>query len=328
MKHNAHLDVKGVVVGSSASISSMNAIQAISVAGSSISRGTVVLSNDNNVSFGLNGVNLTVSLRSLTQTLTISAFPAVMGGNTPMTSNNSVAQASFATDAGGSTTTTGRIYMAPFPMYAHLHYNRVAMPVVLSFAGGTNSFTMGLHYGIYYQTGDTLSMVTSFGFNMLASKNSATQTFRWWHGNGQDSTTNSTSLSSAGNLSTRFHGLGHSPTAYVNTDVAVETLTAGQYFMAVIQTRYSTGTGLSIFPGDLVNGAAGSAMKQLLNSFKQTSTLDRLGRYWGSFSTTLASNSWGYNLLPATIETSRIVSTGFTTQFHFSPFLFMYRTGA
>lgn len=324
MKHNANLNVKGVVIGSSASISSMNAIQAISVAGSSVSRGTVVLSNSNNVSFGLDGANLTMSLRSLSQSLTISAFPSFMA-MMPMT-EVSLSQASFTTDAGGSTTTNVRIYVSPFPIYAHLHYNLLNFPLAISLAAGTNSFTGGVHYGIYSLTGNTMSMLTSFGFNLLASKNGATQTYRWWHGSGIDSTTNSSSLSSTADLSTRFQGLRHSPSGLVGNTGPL-TITAGQYFIAAVVSKFSTGTGLTLHAAEVFNTSA-SQLKSFMETFKQTSTAVRFGRHWGFFSSSSVNSSWGYDMLPASFNTSIITSTGATSLHMWNFMLFFLLTTA
>lgn len=322
MKYNANLDVKGAIVASSASISSLNAIQAISVAGSSVTSGTVVFSNSNNVSWGINAGTITASVSGVSQTQTVYEWPAAQMG----CSGYAGSRASFATDA-ASTTTSGRIFFSPFILPFNLAYSNVVMPLSLNFAAGTNSFTVGVHYGLYTTDGNgSLARHTSFGFNFIVSKNGATQTWRYWWGNGTDSAGtdgNTTSTSSDANLSTAFSGVRW-------TDVgpkAARTLTAGMYVMAQLITQYSTGTGLTVSPVAAdIEANANSNWIGVLSTFMQGAgaTTARMGRGWGIISTTSAGATWGDNMLPSVINTANITSTTGQPTLLFNPLMLSF----
>ena len=308
MKHNANLDVKGVVIGSTASISSLNAIQGISAGANSISIGTLVLSNSNNISFGISGQTITASSSGTGAGRgTVSIYPSPGYGLQVL---SILSTCSFSGAGGSTTTTVERCFVSPLHLPADVVYNQVEGLANVTLGGGTCSNSIGVYYGLYSITESTLSRALSYCFNLLHSETgNATRTFSWWWGT--RSTTNSTSTN--GDVTSLFNA----SRIYLLETNAGSTLTAGDYHLVVLYTHSSANANILGFtPIGMAGTSTQTTHSIIAKTWGQTQAtqFDSVGRYWGYFSTTSADSVTQANMLPASFNTSIVSATDFPHQ--------------
>jgi hypothetical protein len=296
---DGNVDYKGVLVGSSASISSMNAIQGISVGANSVGSGTIVFSNSNNVSFGLSQGIITMSTSGGTTTgasyATGFQWPPLQGWNaiTRLTVNSGTVAST-----GGSTQTTVSFSVAPVVVPYAISYNAAEGLVVPSFAAGTGSVTVGLMYGIYTLTGNTLSLQTSYNFVERMSRNSATNHSHRWNW-GTDSAANSSS--SGGNISTLFSG-----TRQINIGTGVNSIPPGNMWILVGETRSVSST--DVFQQSSFNFFNADTTGNLTHFYGLTDS-QNLFLYQGCFSSTSNDTATGVNMIPSSFNVSILSRT-------------------
>lgn len=186
MKYNENMNVKGVVIGSSASISSMNAVQYVGT-GTASTFGTLVLSNSD-VSFGMAGSTITATHTREYAPATLYIYPAVhgqIGWAGPDDINFFPNNAGDVTTTGANTWTTTITYIGgPMPdLMGEVHYNvvevwgehNVNVPGVTTASGSA-----AIQYGLFTRTGLSLFAVTTYVLNERQSQNGEARTFRVW----------------------------------------------------------------------------------------------------------------------------------------------------
>lgn len=186
MKHVGNLDVKGVVLASTASISSMNAIQGISVAGASQKTGTVVFSNANSVTFGMVGSTITGSVLGGGNAVSMYPYTALPGMTSLLMNSGTTAA------TGGSTQETMRFHVWPMTFPMPVVFKSVyGAAVYESTNNATGNVTERYQYGLYTRSGNTLNLESSWVCRVTNSQNSSTAMTMatWW---GDVSTDNST----------------------------------------------------------------------------------------------------------------------------------------
>ena len=245
MKHNANLDVKGVVIGSSASISSMNAVQYIG-SGTASTFGTLVLSNSD-VTFGMNGSTITASHSREYRPATQWLYPIIHGqpfwcgpdDNGAMAPNNLGA---VTTTGATAWTTNLSMQIAPLPdLLGEAHYNVIevfGLDGINSAATVTASGSECMQIGIYTRSSNSFYQLSVWNLNERVSQNGQARTFRMWTGTDSDNATdvnsNSYTFASATDLNASF-GTVAAPwqRVVVTSGTAVSTLTPGVPYFAV-----------------------------------------------------------------------------------------------
>ena len=301
MKHNANIDYKGVLLASSASISSINAIQTISAGANSITSGTAVFSNANFMNFGVSGFTVTAK----TAALFGSYFPENGFCGISTQTNNLGTTAS----TGGSTQETISAYISPLILPYNLSYNRVQVGVSYSTSAGTASQTERWHYGLYTKNANSFSRVTSWVFNNMLSQNSTTSIIirQYW---GTDSTSNSTQ-----STYTNPAGLADINKILLETYSNSQSLSAGHYFLAV---GYIITSGASII-GRMNRGVYfGGSQTSGAGSYFGTTVLHTYDPSLGRFTITSNGTNTANFLMPVSIATSDV---NFTAQDWRVPFI-------
>lgn len=339
-----------VISGASAAASPVN----FSAGTTSNNLATVVFSNSNGVSFGLNGSTITA---------TVAAAPAFSAGvstdgntlgNTGTVSNQIVLEGingitlSQSTDAGGATvtfsgagytlstyepfpvfgpatstvaplnlSTSGRVHLVPFNIHAYVSAGILNLPLSLGFLTvGTSSGreTWGMHFGLYTRTGSTLSVLTSASFSVGITGNNSTYSFS------HVTTTNYTGFGGA--LLTTSAGVNISSfyTGLKNIGLPINSLLSpGAYWFALMQTSSTSSTTLGIQASYFM--ADPSAANRLVSmaplgslSSAGSATFDPVYQYYGG-----VIGSWstaGNTNLPNSIHMSNITgSSGQPTPF-------------
>lgn len=191
--------------------------------------GTTSFNASNNASIFLHGGN-NITLSGNGSTITLSG---AAGGTTPVVSKYPIENVSFSnasiasfgnvSTTGGSTQITATLFVAYRPHIADVQFNEIVQVGSFGAAAGTGSVTNAVIYGIYTQTGSTLSLVSSFHFGLFASQSSATaRSHYWWWG----TISTSNSSSTAGNISGSFSGQRR----YILWTGTDGTLTSGNYY--------------------------------------------------------------------------------------------------
>ena len=308
---DGNIHVHGVVVGSTASINSINAVQAISADAASATIGTVVFSNSNNVSFGLNNQTLTASTSGgaggVLATVSMYPFPGWFGINTVTVISGSTSS------SGGSTQTTGTMTIAPIILPAHVSYNEVNGVMNPIPVGGTGSATLGHAYGIYSATGATLSLLTSYIFNEMISQNGIANRSQYYYW-GTNSTSNSSSTS--GDNSSLFSG-----TRVFKLSTGGGSILAAGYFLGEMITKSISSTDIYNHNAVIITGSQ-TAIQSFIGQTGTTASGHLF--YHGLVSTASNGPSTGANLMPATFNVSLISATAGTSQWR-QPFI-MFRT--
>jgi hypothetical protein len=204
-------------------------------AGTPATTGTIVFSNSNNVSFGINGNTITASVNGGGGT--VSQYPIL-----PTQWTYSGIPYTGSSGAGGnSSLTTASAMIFPMALNGAVSYNEVRVPLLLSVtSASTNSnwsFTGGASLALYTKNAGTLSLLSSFTnefratYGSAANSTQASATYQFSYGQGAQTQSSSNSTNNAaGNLWTIVSGTKYWPmlNGYDNS------LSAGQYFAALI----------------------------------------------------------------------------------------------
>lgn len=246
-----------------------------------------VMSNSNNVSFGLNGSTVTASA----QIGTVSMWPDVLPASTAVSTYYS---GSTSQGGGGGSTRSGytfSIYMVPIALNAPVAYSNLRMVMSNNTAGGTGSITHMLSVGFYTNNANTLSKVTQYCGGIYLSQNSSSAwTYRVWTATTASAggVSTATYASSQGNVNSSLQINGSAKLIRVDDGVAT-TLTAGQYFMAFAFHSRSTGVNAYSNVGFMQSNAISSIA--LLDMGANTSATANSIPGWGAISTTHISDS-------------------------------------
>lgn len=315
MIQDGNIDYKGVLIGSSASVSSANWVQGIS-AGSLSTYGTIIFSNSNNVTFGMNAstITATVSAADASPIKGLMYPPVGYVGVTYMAMGNSGTTG----NTGGASQTTASGYIGAMPLVYNLSYKNVFAVATYVGQAGTGTVTEGYLYGIYTVNASTaLSLVTSYKWNVIRTQSSVTSQILTWYW-GTNSTSNSTG-SGGGNISANFSGTN---LLLLETNTG-SSLSAGQYYIGVIYTRRSgtsDGTMGNLSTPGWMDGSNTGAM--VWYGQNETKALDR---YVGVFSTTSNGTDVGVMVMPGSINTTALTNTGGSSQWR-TPFLLFVTT--
>jgi len=290
-----NVNYKGILVGSSASISSMNAIQGMSV-GATSGFGSMLLHTTFSVSFGINGQTITMS-RLATGSAVMSHYPLPGYFGIEVASVDSGSTAA----TGGSTQATMSAYIAPMILPYNLSFNQVECIAysVAQGASASGSVSEGFLYGLYSLNQSTaFSLVSSFAANINKSQGSvSSQTFHWYWGT--NSTANSSSSFFAGDSGTNFTG-----TRKILLSSGAGSLSASHYFLAAAYTGISTSASV----GRISSLAFISGNTTNMNLSFGANTSAPHDMFIGLFSTTTNGTTSGMLVMPASINTSAITS--------------------
>ena len=291
---DGNVDYKGVLVGSSASISSMNAIQGISVGANSIGSGAITFQDTQSVAFGMSGSTITAS-RDGQAALGVH-FPGAGAFGYYLTSMNSGTTGT----TGGSFQTTVSMFCAPMVIPYNISLNQVIIGASASTVGGTGSLTEGYMVGLYSLNANTaLSLISNWRWEARRSQNSSTAQSHYWYW-GTDSAANSSSTGQAGgSISTRF--TGHAMLLLATTQA---TLAGSEYYAVVGYTVRESSTPMG--RGNQMLLYSGS--QTTLGNFIGTSQLYYYANF-GVFTTTSNGTTTGM-LMPTSIHTSVITTSG------------------
>lgn len=268
--------------------------------------GTIVFTNSNGVSFGINGNTITASVNGLNQVM--SYWPVRPWALTNITNNTGTTG-----NTGGSTQFTANFFMAPMLIENAVTFNRIDMLVSNVTVAGTGSGSVNRNLGIYSLNGGTaFTLVSSFLFRHDMSQNSVTaQSHRFYWGT--NSTSNSSS--SGGNISANYAGIRAVP---VHT--GANSLSAGQYFLVYGQNNLTAGS-------NVVSGYQNMYVSEANTTAGQLGSAASIGpvRFMGVFSSTTNTNVITAQFMPNSINTSALTHTGGTSQWRY-PAVNIYST--
>ncbi len=274
---------------------SSTTIAGIGVNSSVVSGGTVVFSNSNNVSFGLNG-----------STITATATFAAGGGTTqsywptyPIALGSATNNTGTTGATGDSTQISDIFHVGPLWLQDAVSFSRVNLLVSNITVAGTGSGSVARNIGIYTLNQNTaFSLLSSFLFRHEVSQNSVTaQSHRFYWG--LDSNANSSS--SGGNISANYVGVRALPISTGNTS-----LSAGQYYL--VYGQYNITAGVNAFSG--YNNMYISESATTAGQLGSAVTLPFVSKWLGVFSSTTNTNVITGQFMPASIHTSAISNTG------------------
>ncbi|MEN9913170.1 MAG: hypothetical protein RLY66_578 [Candidatus Parcubacteria bacterium] len=217
--------------------------------GTPASVGTVVLSNANGVSFGINGNTITASVNA--------GGAATQTGYIPMYQGSTASQT-----LGAMGVTTGSAIFYPINISENIAFNVINMLENVSFATSSISGqqTISSRFGLYSNNAGTLSLISSSSYSFAVTNSSVSATLSYPSGTGTAGYTYTTVTASTtaqihslfGTVGSRIFGLqfGNSMS-----------LSQGVYWLGVHERRSSSSAniGLSIgLVGNVVNfGVAG-----------------------------------------------------------------------
>lgn len=276
-----------VISGGTAAASPVN----ISAGTTSNNLQSIVFSNSNGVSFGLNGSTITASVSAYTA----SRYPL----QPPPMATSSAYSGSTTTTAGGSRSAIS-IYVSPFFVDEYVTYNQVMAPMSLTQSAGTFSQTAANMWMLYTDNAGTLSSVSSWMQGMVLSQNSATNyTQNWWWGS--NSTSNSSQTS--GNVSGSFARLNN-----VLLATGASSISPGNYWLAYAQSMSSNA-------GNVAFSAMHVSRSQTTMASMYGSNVSSLNdRFFGIVSTTVTSNAAHVFIMPSSINRTNITGTGGSSQ--------------
>jgi hypothetical protein len=239
----------------------------------------------------------------------VSRFPQLP---VPLATSSMYTGATAAT--GGGSQTTASLYICPLIVPYPIAFDEIEIYVSHGSVGTSNSawsHSLGHMLGIY--TLDTaggttaLRSVSTFEMHMRlsASSNTAVTGLVYW---GTNSTATNATTGFTGNSTAAITGLKN-----IKFIDQAQTLQAGAYWLAHAYTQRTSG-----------NNQWASPNTALYLSFSQTTGGQYLGittggtpspyRYMGIVSTTSNGTTTGYNIMPASINTSAITGTGGSSQ--------------
>lgn len=252
--------------------------------------GSVVFSNSNGVSFGLNGATITARAHN-----TLSQFPSM-----PPSMATSSAYSGATTTVGGGSQSTLSFYISPLAIQDYITFNQVIAPMSATQSAGTYSQTFGAIWALYTNNAGTLSSVSSWGVGAVLSQNSATAyTQSWWWGS--NSTSNSSSL--GGNVSASFARLNM---MLLGTGATV--ITPGQYWLGFAYSQSTNGGSIGW------SRMAVSESQTTMGSMYGTNVSSRYVPMIGIASTTYSTNSAHQFYVPPAINSTAITGTGGSSQ--------------
>lgn len=264
-----------------------------------ISSGSIQLSGEANITINQTGNTLGFSV----------AAPGGGGGatisNWPNVPGYLATSSQYTGATGAGTNITASYYVGPLQVLQNLSFRSINMLANFATVAGTGSQSVAFMAGIYTLNGGTaLSRLSSFMWRDEISQNSVTaQSHRFYWG----TNSNSNSSSSGGNISTIVSGIRKIP-LYTNTG---DSLSAGQYWLIVAQTNRSSS--VAVMPANSVARFSGSNVTA--GNFATASTFN-VNSQWlnGIFSSTTAVGDFITPIMPASIHTSVITSTGGSSQ--------------
>lgn len=264
----------------------------IAVAGSTVTGGTVLFSNANNASFGLNGSTLTFSTTPVSAY--IPYFPA-------STSSQTIAAAG---------TTSASAFIFPLSIGVDAVYgNKIQILQSASYVSSTaaGSATHASQWGLYTNNAGTLSQITSGSYSIGVTNSSVSATFNYPNNTDPTGYTyGTTGLTTTAQIQSLFGTVGN---RRVGLAIGSQTLTAGLYWVAILATNSTSGYngGLSTALVGNNMGAAQSATWWGQASSAGTAT-GALNWFWGPYTST-GSAGYGGRTLPVSIHTSGIANT-------------------
>lgn len=305
MKHDGNIDYKGVLVASSASISSLNAIQGISAAGNSVGAGTVVFSNANSVTFGMNANTVTMSASAGQSPVTFSGWPVIGQFDFPGMEDQAVPALGTTGGTGGSTQITVSGVIGPMPQqHGNIFYNLVRCGLSNSVAApaSTASVTEGMVFGLYTQSSQTMSLATSYAFNIRHTHNgSDAASYRWWWGSNINANSTSTALAANSDITSAFQG---NRMAILSTGDGTIPVGSALYVGMLYSRRTSSQNALYVHT---VWNRVTTAMCRSFGVASGASTY--LNSFIGAFTTTTNLNGAVAMVMPDSIHVSVITTT-------------------
>lgn len=272
---------------------SSTTLSGFGVDGTVVVAGNVVLSNSNNVTFGINGSTITASA------------PAGGGQTLAFWPTTPLPLASSTNNTGttaAGTNITASFHISPLVIEDAVSFSRVNLWVSNVTIAGTGTGSINRYVGIYTLNGGTaLSLLSSFLFRQEVTQNSVTaQSHRFYWG------TNSTSNSSSagGNISSNYAGVRAIPIFTGNTS-----LSAGKYYLAYGQIVVSAGSNILASYNNMYVSVSQTTAGQL-GSAVSLAPFPLIGQ----FSSTTTAGDLTSPFMPNSINTTVITNTGGTSQ--------------
>lgn len=249
---------------------------------------TVIFSNFNNVSFGLNGSTITAQAGA-----PMSRFPLV-----PLSPTFGSIHTGSSAGTGGSTQVgaTGYLGFVPVPNDIHF-YDLFYEFSATSSINGTGSVSLGVMMGIYTLVSNSqLSLLSSWqAVHMMSQNSTSARSHHWYFGT--DSNANSSAAN--GNISASFSGFRQQ---YLGR--SEQTLKAGNYYFGIIHTMRTSSSNIYNFAGFAFQSAGFISSGTLLG------TNGNLNLFFSSlngvFSTTTNNSAANLPIIPASIHTSAV----------------------
>lgn len=269
--------------------------------GTPASSGTIVFSNANGVTFGINGQTITASVAAGGGGggATLSHWPPFPVGLATSSNNTG------ATAAG--TNITASFHVAPLQLHQAVSYSRINLIGSFGTVAGTGSVSLAHMLGIYtLNAGTALSLVTSYMFRNEISQNSVTALSHRWYW-GTNSAANSSS--SGGNFSANVTGLRMVP---MFVSAGGSSLAAGQYYVVYAQTNRSSAS--NVFPAATIMYISESQSTAMgAGQIASAATLPPMPLI-GQFSSTTTAGNFTTPFMPSSINTTVITNTGGSSQ--------------
>lgn len=278
-------------------------VGALAAGGSTLTSGTVAFGNANGISFGFNGSTVTASCNG---DYTLQRYPPFPQ---PLASSSMNSGTTGAT--GGSFQTTAHIYLAPFILHNPIQFQEIELYASHGSVGTANSTwqqTIAHMLGLYSLNADTaLSLISTFQVQMVltASSNTAITGLVYW---GTNSTEPTATTGFTGNSTGAITGLKNLKLYDANASFP-----AGQYWWGHAFTMRTSNTNMWASPNTgmyltLSQTTGGSYLGITTGGIKPPY------RHLGSVSTTSNGTTTGYNIMPASINTTAITNTGGSSQ--------------
>ena len=312
---NASISVNGstISIGDNAPL--------LNFSGGNSSGNTFLASTGNTVAF-YGGSNITLSLDSANQKVSISApspatismWPCILPGSTAVSTYYS---GSTSQGAAGNSTQSGytfSLYAVPLPLPAAVAFSDLRIGVSNNTAAGTGSVTHLWSAGFYTNNLSTLGLVKAYYGGIFLSQNSQTsQTFSVFTvstggatagGNGGFAGLAASSVYSraVANMSSDSQMFGRMQFAKIDSGVAT-TFPAGQYYFVFGNCTVSSGANVYSNVGYLQSNAISASAIPDLGRENSTQTSNYLPA-WGAISTTFTSvsNQASWFAMPANIN--------------------------
>ncbi len=265
--------------------------------------GTIIsFSNGNGVTFGNNSGTITASVAAAGGGATVSGWPNYPQG---WATSNTSATFGNATALGAPTTSaTITVAIAPLVLPVAVAFNEPRMIISQSLHGAsTGSITQQHAFGIYTKNGASISLSTSYVWNMFASQNgSASMTVHYFFGTASNA--NSASVTASASSQMRVvTGIRH----LVMTNAA-HTLSAGHYFIGQIASRSSVGANVFQQSVGQISASQQTIQGAMFGSASTTGYADPYLALVTNFTTSQVNGSdWWLAKLPSAIGSTQFV---------------------